>query len=98
MGRKNRIKRGIKQCNVQQPVLENMTESNIESIKQAICRMPNHIFLFPNDPTLIYGRQHRSGKQNCICTHGKSIFYSDHLDAWVKNTLARIKFKRYESI
>jgi hypothetical protein len=98
VGRRSRIKRRIKQYNVQQSILENTPVSNTELIKQAICRMPNHIFLFPSDLTWIYGLQHRSGKQNYICTHGKAIFYSDHLDAWVKNTLARIKFKRYESI
>jgi hypothetical protein len=79
-------------------MLKTTPVNNRELIKQAICRMPNHIFLFPSDLTLIYARQHQSGKQNCICTHGKSIFYSGHLDAWVKKTLARIKFKRYESI
>jgi len=69
-----------------------------ELIRQAIYPMSNHIFLSQNGLILIYDRQHLSEKQSCICTHGKSIFYSDHLDAWVKNTLARIKFKRFESI
>ena len=69
-----------------------------ELIRQAIYPMSNHIFLSQNGLILIYDRQHLSEKRSCICTHGKSIFYSDHLDAWVKNTLARIKFKRFESI
>ena len=71
---------------------------NKELIRQAIDPMSNQSFLSQNGLILIYDRQHLSEKQSCICTHGKSIFYSDHLDAWVKNTLARIKFKRFESI
>ena len=67
-------------------------------IKRATCLMSNHIFLFLNVLPSLCDRQHLSEKQNYIYTHGKSIFYSNHLDACVKITFTSIKFKRCESI